>query len=466
MKKITIIGAGGYVFPLRLTGDILSFPALRDSTITLMDVDLERLEGTADAARQLVEHHGLPATIESTTDRREALQDADYVILTFLIGGTDTYATEMEISRKYGIDQAVGDTLGATGVFRFLRTAPVLAEIAADMRELCPGAQMLNYVNPMAMNCWFLADQGIRVVGLCHSVQGTSHMLARQLDVPYDEVSYRVGGINHQAWFTEFRRGDEDLLPRIRDEMPRRHIDEARARALLDDGASHSEVRGDSLYEGAQERVRSEILRAFGYFQTESSHHASEYLPWFRKDDERIREFTPTRWGWQPGQNRDGRDRNAELLPKLLDKLEPSVEYGAVIINAMETDQPAVIYGNVPNDGLIPNLPQDCCVEVACLVDRNGIQPTTFGELPPQCAAVNQTNVNVQRLAVLAARTGNREHVYHAAMLDPLTGALLTLEQTRSLVDELFAAEADWLPQFTDGSGTASPATELVASAG
>lgn len=462
MARITIIGAGGYVFPLRLTADILSFPALRGSTISLMDPDAERLEGTATAARRIVDHYGFPATIEATTDRREALAGADYVILTFLIGGVDLYAQEMEIARRYGIDQAVGDTLGATGVFRFLRTAPVLAEIAADMRELCPGAQLLNYVNPMAMNCWFLADQGVRVVGLCHSVQGTSQMLARQLDVPYDEVSYTVGGINHQAWFTAFRRGDEDLLPRIREELPRRHIDGASVGTIGDDGASHSEVRGDRLSEGAQERVRSEILRAFGYLQTESSHHASEYLPYFRKDEEHIRAFTPTRWGWTPGQSRASRDRNAELLPALLKELKPSVEYGAVIIHAMETGTPAVIHGNVPNTGLISNLPEGCCVEVACLVDRNGIQPTAFGPLPPQCAAVNRTNVNVQELAVLAARTGARDHVYHAVMLDPLTAALLTLERIRALVDELLAAEAAWLPQFADAAGSSVAERELV----
>ena len=461
MAKITIIGAGGYVFPLRLVGDILSFPELRDSTISLMDIDADRLESTAAAARDLVAHHGLAATIESTTDRRAALTGADYVILTFLVGGVEPYDLEMKIARTYGIDEAVGDTLGATGVFRFLRTAPVLASIAEDMSEVCPDAQMLNYVNPMAMNCWYLASLGVRVVGLCHSVQGTSQMLARQLDVPYDEVSYRVAGINHQAWFTEFRRGDEDLLPRLRDVMTERHGAAADRRTLTDDGVSHSDVRGDSLYEGAQERVRTEIMDAFGYFQTESSHHASEYLPYFRKDEERIRAFTPTRWGWSPNRNRSASDRNEQLLADLKAELKPSIEYGAVIINAMETGTPAVIYGNVPNDGLIANLPDGCCVEVACLVDRNGIQPVAFGALPPQLAAVNRTNVNVQELAVLAAQTADREHVYHAVMLDPLTGALLTLEQIRSLVDELFAAEATWLPQFADGSDAATRTADV-----
>ena len=462
MAKITIIGAGGYVFPLRLVGDILSFPGLRDSTISLMDIDADRLASTAAAARDLVAHHGLTATIESTTDRRAALTGADYVILTFLVGGVEPYDLEMTIARTYGIDEAVGDTLGPTGVFRFLRTVPVLASIAEDMSEVCPDAQLLNYVNPMAMNCWYLSSLGVKTVGLCHSVQGTSQMLARQLEVPYDEVAFRVAGINHQAWFTEFRRGDEDLLPRLREVMTERHGAAADWRTLTDDGVSHSEVRGDSLYEGEQERVRTEIMGAFGYFQTESSHHASEYLPWFRKDEERIRAFTPTRWGWSPNRNRSASDRNEQLLADLKAELKPSIEYGAVIIHAMETGTPAVIYGNVPNDGLISNLPDGCCVEVACLVDRNGLQPVAYGALPPQLAAVNRTNVNVQELAVLAAQTADREHVYHAVMLDPLTGALLTLEQIRAMVDELFVAEATWLPQFADGSDPATRTADVV----
>ena len=461
MAKITIIGAGGYVFPLRLTGDILSFPALRDSTITLMDIDAERLEATATATRELVVHHGLSATIEATTDQREALAGADYVILTFLIGGMDLYRQELEIARSYGIDEAVGDTLGPTGVFRFLRTAPILDRIANDMREVCPDAQLLNYVNPMAMNCWYLASRGIRVVGLCHSVQGTSQMLARQLDVPYGEVTFQVAGINHQAWFTAFRRGDEDLLPRMREVMSQRFGGPRQSGNGGDRSPDAS--RNNGHYEGIEERVRTEIMDAFGYFHTESSHHASEYLPYFRKDAERTAEFTPHRVGWVPGQNRTKRNRNEELLPQLKQELKPSVEYGALIVNAMETGTPAVIYGNVMNHGLIDNLSGDCCVEVACLVDRNGIQPIHFGELPPQCAAINETNINVQRLAVLAARTGNREHVYHAVMLDPLTGALLTLAQIRAMVDELFAAEAPWLPQLTPAATNARKEAMAVA---
>ena len=449
MAKITIIGAGGYVFPLRLVGDILSLPALQSSTITLMDIDADRLEGTASAARDLGRHYGFPAVIESTTDRRMALDGADYVIVTFQVGGLEAYAHDVQIPRRYGLDQTVGDTLGPGGVFRFLRSAPALSDIASDMAEVCPDALLINYANPMAMSCWFLSSLGVKTVGLCHSVQGTSDMLARQLGVPYDEIAFRVAGINHQAWFTEFRHGDEDLLPRLHETMTRRHLGRASGSTLAADDGDHSGRRGDNVYEGGLERVRTEIMDAFGYFHTESSHHASEYLPYFRKDAARVEAFIPRRWDYfEVCSARATGDPNGDLVIRLKDRLEPSVEYGAVIIHAMETGIPAVIYGNVPNDGLISNLPQGCCVEVACLVDRNGVQPTAFGALPPQLAAVNRTSVNVQELAVLAARTGDREHVHHAVMLDPLTGAILTLAQIRAMVDDLFVAEAKWLPRF------------------
>ncbi|CAA9567193.1 MAG: GH4 [uncultured Thermomicrobiales bacterium] len=467
MAKITIIGAGGYVFPLRLVGDILSLPALQSSTITLMDIDAGRLEGTASAARDLVAHYGFPATIEATTDRRAALDGAGYVIVTFQVGGLEAYAHDVQIPRRYGLDQTVGDTLGPGGVFRFLRSAPALTDIASDMAEVCPDALLINYANPMAMNCWFLSSLGVKTVGLCHSVQGTSHMLARQLGVPDDEITFRVAGINHQAWFTEFRRGDEDLLPRLRETMTRRHLGRAAGGTLAADDGDHSGMRDDNVYEGGSERVRTEIMDAFGFFHTESSHHASEYLPYFRKDADRVEDFIPQRWDYfEVCSAKATGDPNGDLLARLKEDLRPSVEYGARIVHAMETGSPTVIYGNVPNHGLIANLPPGCCVEVACLVDRNGIQPVAYGALPPQCAAVNRTNVNVQELAVLAAQTGDREHVYHAVMLDPLTGALLTLEQIRSLVDELFAAEEQWLPQFAPEAAGYGVADRTAVAAG
>ncbi len=450
MAKIAIIGAGGYVFPLRLIGDLLSFPALRESTFSLMDIDLGRAERTAAAARELVAHHRFPTRVETTSDRRQALDGADYVIVTFQVGGIEAYRLDVEIPRRYGIDQTVGDTLGPGGVFRFLRSAPAYQAIASDMHALCPNALVINYANPMAMNCWLLNRLGVETVGLCHSVQGTSRMLARHLDVPYEEVRFVAAGINHQAWFLEFRRGQEDLYPRLREVMRRAHLRRHDAQGLADDRGEHSEAgRGASVYEGGVERVRTEIMDAFGYFHTESSHHASEYVPYFRKNPETINGFIPKRWDYyEICAAHDETGRTNELLNRLKADLTPSVEYGALIVDSMETGQPRVIYGNVDNRGLIPNLPEGCCVEVPCLVDGNGVQPTAVGPLPPQCAAINRTNINVQELAVQAILDENRDYVYHAVMLDPLTGALLTLEQIRSMVDELIEAEHPWLPEF------------------
>jgi alpha-galactosidase len=275
-------------------------------------------------------------------------------------------------------------------------------------------------------------------------------MLARELEVPYDEVHYVSAGINHQAWFLRFERHGEDLYPRLRQVMDAHHVSGRRDEVVADDSGDHSEVQGASVYEGASERVRTEIMDAFGYFHTESSHHASEYVPYFRKDAARVEEYIPQRWDYyELCASHDEEGQTTDLLAKLKERLEPSLEYGALIVNSMETGQPSVIYGNVENRGLITNLPQGACVEVPCLVDANGVQPTAVGALPPQCAAVNHNAVNVQQLAVEAALTGDREHVYHAVMLDPLTAALLTLDQIRAMVDELFDAHASWLPQFS-----------------
>ena len=445
--KIAIIGAGGFVFPLRLIGDILSFSELQAAELALMDINLETLARTADAARDLVTHHQLAARVTETTSRRDALAGADYVIVTFQVGGLEAYRHDVEIPRRYGVDQPVGDTLGPGGVFRFLRSAPAYFELAQDMLELCPNALLLNYANPMAMNCAYLQHLGIKTVGLCHSVQGTTRMLADALAVPYDEVFYRAAGINHQAWILEFRRGAEDLLPQLREVMGR-HLSGTLAEGLQADRGNHSEARGSSSYEGAQERVRTEIMAAFSFFHTESSHHASEYLPYFRKDKQLIEEMIPLRWDYFEVCSQHDETSLRELLARLKAELKPSLEYGAGIVHSIETGTPRVVYGNVANYGLIANLPEGCCVEVPCLVDAGGVQPTAIGKLPPQCAAVNRSNVSVQELALEAVLTENVEHIYHAVALDPLTGALLNLGQIRELVGELLAAEAPWLPEF------------------
>ncbi|EWS79546.1 alpha-galactosidase [Brachybacterium phenoliresistens] len=448
--KITIIGAGGFVFPFRLIGDILSFPALRDAELCLMDIRPEKLGPVAQATRELIAHHGFDATVVETGDRRAALEGADIVIITFQVGGVEAYRHDVEIPRRYGIDQTVGDTVGPGGVFRFLRSVPAYDAIAADALEVCPGATFINYANPMAMATAYLNAKGLRTVGLCHSVQGTTRMLARTLGVPYEEISYRCAGINHQAWILEFMRGQEDLYPAVRETMSRLHQRGRGAADLAGDDGDHSEVaEGANVYEGGNEQVRTAIMNAFGYFQTESSHHASEYLPYFRKSPQLTEEFLPERWDYYEicAAHDDQGDIDAQLA-KLKEELAPSVEYGATIVNSIVTGTPSVIHGNVPNHGsLIENLPADACVEVPCLVDARGVQPTAIGELPPQLAAVNRTNVNVQTLTVRAALTGDVENVHHAVALDPLTAAQVTLEDARAMTEELLAAHASQLPE-------------------
>ncbi|WP_432547155.1 alpha-galactosidase [Kineococcus sp. SYSU DK004] len=447
--KITIIGAGGFVFPFRLIGDLLSFPALREAQLCLMDVDAGKLGPVADAARKLVAHHGFGTDVVETLDRRAALDGADFVIITFQVGGVASYRHDVEIPRRYGVDQPVGDTVGPGGVFRFLRSVPAYEAIAADALEVCPDAVFINYANPMAMATAFLNAKGLRTVGLCHSVQGTTRMLARTLGVPYEEVSYLSAGINHQAWILSFRHRGEDLYPRLREVMNERHVVGRAAGDLLGDDGDHSgEAAGASTYEGGNEQVRTTLMNAFGYFETESSHHASEYVPWFRKDPETVLRYVPERWDYYEicSAHDDQGDIDTQL-EALKTELAPSVEYGAVIVNAVVTGVPAVVYGNVPNaTGAIGNLPPEACVEVPCLVDANGVQPTAVGDLPLQLAALNRTNIGVQTLAVRAALTGDRENVHHAVALDPLTSVHCTLEQARAMTEELFAAHADLLP--------------------
>ncbi len=437
------------MFPFRLIADLVSFPALSSSTLVLMDLDADRVHRTATAARTLIEAHGLGATVIETTDRREALRDADFVIITFQVGGVESYRWDVEIPRRYGIDQAVGDTVGPGGVFRFLRSVDAYTAIAEDALELCPNAQFINYANPMAMATAFLNAKGLSAVGLCHSVQGTTRMLARTLGVPYDEVSYVSAGINHQAWILEFKRGAEDLYPRLRETMARRHLPGSAGAGLIDDDGDHSEAAaGDSNYEGGNEQVRSRIMDVLRLLRNRVEPprlRISAVLPQGSGNRARVH---PRTVGLLRGLSRTTTSRaiSTRSSSGWSPNLAPSVEYGASIVNAMVTGVPAVVYGNVPNRGLISNLPDDACVEVPCLVDRSGVQPTAIGALPPQLAALNRTNVNVQTLAVTAALTGDLEHVFHAVALDPLTGALLTLEQIRAMTEELLEAHAALLP--------------------
>jgi len=461
--KIVIVGAGGYVFPLRLAVDILSFPELQSAQLTLYDLHEGRLARTGDRVKRVVENNKLKARVELTTNRRKALKNADYVIVAFQVGGVEAYEFDVEIPRKYGFDQCVGDTLGPGGVFRGLRSIGALSEICKDMLDVCPDALLIQYANPMAINCWATSSMGIKTVGLCHSVQGTSAMLIKRAGYNREDVSFKVGGINHQAWFTQFQDKDgTDIYPKIRETMLTQNpspFESAEGQgagpktALAQRGMDHS-VNDEHYY---FERVRTELMRTFGYFHTESSHHASEYTPWFRKNAKTIKAYIAKRWDYfQISKSYQNQEQQDYLDGIINGPLQRSEEYGALIIHSMETDEKRVIYGNVPNDGMpgakgslsIPNLPSNACVEVACLVDRNGIQPTMHGPLPVQCAGVNRTNINVQELAVLGGMTGDKDAVHQAIALDPLTGALLTLPQIRSMVNDLFAAEQQWLPQF------------------
>ncbi|HEY66196.1 MAG TPA: alpha-glucosidase/alpha-galactosidase [Caldilineae bacterium] len=443
MPKITIIGAGSVVFTRNLTSDILLVPALQDSVISLMDIDPVRLELARDLVQRMIDERRLPARVEATLDRREAIRGADFVIITIQVGGLEAYKLDIEIPKKYGVGQCVGDTLGPGGVFRGLRTIPILLDIAREMDELCrPEALLINYSNPMSINCWAFAEgSGRPHVGLCHSVQGTTEMLARWIGAPYEEVTYKVAGINHQAWVLEFKWRGEDAYPLIRK------------------AAEDPERQGE-------EPVRIELMQQFGYFVTESSGHASEYVPYFRKSEKMINEeLSPRfkseadhwfRWGRTGGYYDHCVSRLGTYLDEVKEQIagkrplptERTHEYGSYIIEAMVTNQPTVIHGNVPNTGLITNLPEGCCVEVPCLVDGNGIRPCHVGDLPAQLAALNRCMINVQELAVQGALTGDREAIVHAVMLDPLTAAVCTLPQIRAMVDEMFEAQQEWLPQF------------------
>ena len=437
MPKIAFIGAGSIVFAKNLLGDILSFPELANSTISLMDIDPERLRTSEIVAHRVAEFFEAKPKIEATLDRRQALDEADYAISMFQVGGyKPSTVIDFEIPKKYGIHQTIADTLGIGGIMRGLRTIPVFLDICKDMEELCPDVMFLQYVNPMAMNTWAInRASNIKTVGLCHSVQGTAEALAGDIGVPFHEINYICAGINHMAFYLKFERNGENLYPQIREALE-----------------TNSYGR---RYRGLADHVRYEVFRRTGYFVTESSEHFSEYVPWFIKHDrsdlieqyeipldEYIRRCEDQLAEWEL--------EKAALESGKLDeqRYERSQEYGSLIIHSMETGTPRVVYGNVANQELIDNLPQGCCVEVPCLVDKNGLQPTKIGRMPPQLAALQQTNINVQSLVVEAALTGKREHIYHAAMLDPHTAAELSLDQIWSLVDDLIEAHGDMLPQY------------------
>jgi len=441
--KITFIGAGSTVFMKNLVGDMLMRPAIANATISLMDINPVHLRESAAIAGRLAEAIGSKATIETHADQRAALADADFVVVCFQIGGYDPCTiTDFEVPKAFGLRQTIADTLGIGGIMRGLRTVPHQWKVCEDMLAVCPNAILLQYVNPMAINTWAITARypAIRQVGLCHSVQGTAQELAHDLQIDPKTLRYRAAGINHMAFYLRFeqRQPDgsyRDLYPDLL----------AGYRA----GTFPRRARNPRC----PNRVRYEMLVRLGYFVTESSEHFAEYVPYFIKDgrDDLIEKFGIPLDEY-PKRCLSQIDRWQALAEQLKTdaaiEVRETHEYAADIVNSVTTGEPSVVYGNVCNTGLIAGLPEGCAVEVPCLVDASGVQPTHIGELPPQLTALMRTNVNVQELTVRALLTENRQHIYHAAMLDPHTAAELDLEQIWQLVDRLTEAHGEWLPAW------------------
>ena len=428
MPKVAFIGAGSTVFARNLTLDLLGFESLRDTTeLVLMDIDEERLRTSETVARRVADHFGADTRITATTDRRTALDGADYVVTMMQVGGyRPATITDFEVPRRFGLRQTIADTLGVGGIMRGLRTIPVLLDMCREMEELCPDALLLQYVNPMVSNCWAIAEATkIEVVGLCHSVQGTIKQLAHDLGVGPEELDYLCAGINHVAFYLRLEQDGQDVYPRLREVTP-----------------------------PGWNRVGYAVLEHFGYFVTESSEHFAEYSPWFIKDgrDDLVERFNVP-LDLYLARCEDQIAQWHELRAKLEhgDELEirRSDEYGACIVNAIETGERFAFNGNVPNRGkLIEDFAEDAVVEVPVVADADGLHPQRVGALPPQLAGIIRSNLTVHELVVRAALERRRDHVYHAAMLDPHTGAELSLDEIHDLVDELLAAHGDLIPEL------------------
>jgi len=437
MTKIAFIGAGSLGFTRGLVRDILTFPLLRDATLALMDIDAERLDFAQRAVQRIVDMGNYPAKVEATMDRVEALEGADAVLCTILAGGVDVWRYDIEIPKKYGVDTNIGDTRGPSGVFRALRTIPVMLSIVKDMERVCPDAFLLNYTNPMAMLCRAMQRESfIRLTGLCHSVQGTAMMLARWIGAPYEEITYTCAGLNHQAWYLKYEWNGKDAYPLIREAVTTR----------------------PEIYN--EEIVRNEMFLHLDYYVTESSGHNSEYNWWFRKRPDLIEKYCTHGTGWNPGEyayilkeyeakEDTWRDEAKKWLAEETPiSLERGHEYAASIINALQGGEIFHFNGNVPNTCLIPNLPEDACVEVPVFVDKAGFHPVHVGPLPPQCVALNHVSVMVEEMAVEAALTGDPRLVFHSIAYDPLTAAVLSLAEIKEMVNEMLRQNQDYLPQF------------------
>ena len=427
MTKIAFIGAGSVVFTKNLLTDIFKFPELRGTTVALHDIDPERLETAGMIARWTSGQLGAGATVEEHLDRRAALDEADFVVNMVQIGMHKATLLDFEIPRMYGLKQTIADSMGIGGIFRGLRTIPFMLDLAREMEELCPGAILLNYTNPMSMLTWavYKAHPSVPVVGLCHNVPYTIREIASYIGVPHEEMAYDGAGINHIVWLTRLECGGEDVYPRLL--------------AAMED---------PEIY--AKDKVRFELMRRFGYFVTESSEHNAEYTPYFLRDDELVKRYdVPV--DEYIRRSEANLVEYAKTREKLLAgesfPLERSVEYGSLIVHSVVTGEARMVYASIENTNLVENLARGCCVEVAVAVDGTGLRPCHYGELPPQLAAHCAPHAAVQDLTVRAALEGNRDHVYHAAMLDRHAASVLSLDEIADVVDELIEAHGDALPE-------------------
>ncbi len=446
MAKIAMMGAGSAGFCQGLVRDALSFGSLEDAHFALMDVSEERLGWAYGVLQKMKEQHSLKCTFSATQDRAEALTDADFAISMIQVGGLEPYKSDINIPMRYGVDQCVGDTLNPGGIFRGLRHVPALLDMMQTMEEVSnPDIVFMNYANPMAICSWAMQKSYPHVasVGLCHGVQHTTKMLCDWVDVPVDECEVLTVGINHMAWFTTFKHQGRDMYPAMWDKLDK-----------------EGPIKG--------EEYRFEMMKAAGYFMTESPGHLSEYLPFFRKRRDIMDIFGGPGFSGESAAYLNSCLRGFERYKKEMDDLAsgskpipydpekgPSVEYAANIMNAKLTDQPFRFAGNVLNKGFIPNLPYDSCVEVPTYADRLGLHGSYVGRMPEQCAALCQSNISVQELTVKAALEGDHEAVYHAMLMDPLTGAALAPHEIRNMADEMLEAQAEWLPQFKGKKATA-----------
>lgn len=432
-KRIVFIGAGSFVFTRNLCRDLLTFPAFRDAELVLMDISDEKLDLARKMVSRIVDAGSYPAKIICTKDRAEALKGADGVLCTILVGSREERASDVDIPMKYGVDISCGDTRGPSGIFDYLRTVKTMLEICADIDKYCPDAIFLNYTNPMAMLCRTMQTvyPHLHITGLCHSVQGTATKIARWAGVDFKDVTYTCAGLNHQAFYIDYRVNGKDVYP------------------LLREAAKRPEVYNE-------EQVRFEMFRHLGYFSPEGSGHHSEYVAWFRKRPDLIEKYCTHGTGNDPGYSLTPERRaiNAKKRQEKLDQwmnepvdLKRGLEYAAYIFNAVFGDHTMFEFnGNVRNFGLIDNLPWGCCVEVPVIASRKGLQAIHVGALPPQCALLNSISAQCEELAIEAVLQNDPEKVYHACLYDPLSSAVLSMQEIHDMVDEMFEAARPYLP--------------------